>query len=322
MEVDTHTAGGPAKPPVQHYVGYGADSSYWDGFEHRDDDVVICTPPKCGTTWTQMLVAQLFFDGDVPAPLGVLSPWVDMLIRRREDVVAQLAAQSHRRFPKTHVPLDGLPFDDRVTYVVVARDPRDVWLSFLDHFANLDLAVLMETLGPPPEMPEGHPDPSVDPAGAFLADIAAPVRFNQTSARPADVLHHLQTAWERRGLPNVHLFHYADLVRDLTGELRHLASALGVDTSDADLERYTAAADLDAMRAGAERNAPESDQIWQDPAAFFKRGRMEQWREVFTPEVLTAYDARSAELHTDEEFLAWAHGGRGGNGAWRGSAWR
>ena len=35
------------------------DSSRWDGFEFRPDDIVISTPSKCGTTWTQMICALL-----------------------------------------------------------------------------------------------------------------------------------------------------------------------------------------------------------------------------------------------------------------------
>jgi len=61
-----------------------------------------------------------------------------MLTQRREDVLALLDAQRHRRFIKTHTPLDGLPADERVTYVRVGRDPRDVAVSWYHHFQNLD----------------------------------------------------------------------------------------------------------------------------------------------------------------------------------------
>ena len=85
---------------------------------------MISTPAKCGTTWTQMLVALMIFDGpDFPAPLDLISPWLDMCNRAVEDVRRDLDAQTHRRFIKTHTPLDGLPVRTDVTYVVVGRDP-------------------------------------------------------------------------------------------------------------------------------------------------------------------------------------------------------
>jgi hypothetical protein len=42
----------------------------------------------------------------------------------------------HRRFIKTHTPLDGVPRRDEVTYIAVIRHPLDVALSNADHFEN------------------------------------------------------------------------------------------------------------------------------------------------------------------------------------------
>ena len=39
------------------------DSSVWNEFRFRPDDVVIATYGKAGTTWTQQIVAQLIFGG-------------------------------------------------------------------------------------------------------------------------------------------------------------------------------------------------------------------------------------------------------------------
>src|SRR4029079_2315346 len=95
--------------------GYGGtvnDSSRWDGFELRPGDIIISTPPKCGTTWTQMICAMLIFQTpDLPMPLDLISPWLDQLLRPLDSVVADLEAQEHRRFIKSHTPLDGLPYD-------------------------------------------------------------------------------------------------------------------------------------------------------------------------------------------------------------------
>jgi aryl sulfotransferase len=117
-----------------------ADSVRWESFPFREGDIVISTPPKCGTTWTQMICALLVFQTpDFPRPLTEISPWFDMLTTGRSELIAALEAQPHRRFIKTHTPLDGLPLDDRVTYVCVGRDPRDAGFSWSNHAANLDM---------------------------------------------------------------------------------------------------------------------------------------------------------------------------------------
>lgn len=192
--------------PTTRYRELVFDSARWSGFELRPGDIVISTPPKCGTTWTQMLCALLVFDGpEFPAPLEQLSPWIDMLNRPVEEVHALLDAQKHQRVIKTHTPLDGVPFHDDVHYVVVGRDPRDVAVSWDHHLANLDIGRLFELR-----------TTAVDPADDWFPPLPpvpedAADRFRQFVASDddgmlnlADVLAHLSVAWERRHLPNVH----------------------------------------------------------------------------------------------------------------------
>src|SRR5689334_14462441 len=153
-----------ASSPRTRYRSIVADSARWDGFAFRPGDIVISTPPKCGTTWTQMLCGLLIFDGPTfPAPLGDISPWLDKSTRPLAAVTAALAAQTHRRFIKTHTPLDGLPRHADVTYLVVGRDPRDVAISFEHHAANMDyerfLALRAAAVGNADlaELPPRHP---------------------------------------------------------------------------------------------------------------------------------------------------------------------
>jgi hypothetical protein len=121
------------------YVGRAYDSARWAGFDPRPEDIIISTPPKCGTTWTQMICALLILQTpELPDRLSNLSPWLDTLTRSRKEVVALLDAQAHRRFVKTHTPLPGIPLREGVTYICIGRDPRDVALSRDDHLANMD----------------------------------------------------------------------------------------------------------------------------------------------------------------------------------------
>jgi hypothetical protein len=118
-----------AAAPIRHHPS-NEDSGRWLDFRFRAGDVVISTPRKSGTTWMQMICALLIFQTpDLPAPLWRLSPWLDTPDLPPEHVDAQLAAQRHRRFIKTHTPLAAIPSDARVTYVVTARHPVDAFVS-------------------------------------------------------------------------------------------------------------------------------------------------------------------------------------------------
>jgi aryl sulfotransferase len=48
------------------------DNRRWAEFKPRPDDIFICTPAKCGTTWTQTIVANLLFVhyADLKSDLG------------------------------------------------------------------------------------------------------------------------------------------------------------------------------------------------------------------------------------------------------------
>lgn len=115
-----------------------SDTARWDHFVGREDDVFVCTPPKCGTTWTQTICALLIlgWDNFTTKPSDV-SPWYDANYVPLEETNALIEALGHRRFLKTHAPLNAIPYSATGTYLAVYRDPRDVYFSFLRHRENL-----------------------------------------------------------------------------------------------------------------------------------------------------------------------------------------
>ena len=311
--VESHSMA-DSQAPRTRYRSIVADSGRWDGFAFRPGDVVISTPPKCGTTWTQMLCALLIFDGpEFPAPLDEVSPWLDMCNRPLAEVTAALAAQTHRRFIKTHTPLDGIPLHADATYLVVGRDPRDVAISYEHHAANMDFAHFLalraaavgnEDLA---ELPERRV-PAEDPVERFRTFVADETRVSPPSL--ASVLHHLDTGWQRRRDPNVALFHYADLQADLPGELLRLARVLGIPCSPERARELAAEASLARMRERSADVAPNvSRGHWKDVRAFFRSGGTGEWRERVSAADLAAYEARVAAF-VGPDLAAWAHGGR------------
>ena len=299
------------------YRSFLADSARWDGFALRPGDIVISTPPKCGTTWTQMICALLIFQTpELDRPLDLISPWLEMLTRPRADVVADLDAQTHRRFIKSHTPLDGLPAGDGITYVCVGRDPRDAGPSMGHHIANLDPAAFgaawaatVEADGltniSPPSL-EGFPGPGREHLQGWIDDTT-PVETGPNSL--AGTLHHLATFWAARHRHDVVLLHYDDLQADLEGEMRRLADRLGIEVPDARWPALARAATFGEMRRRADVVVPDANErLWKSNAEFFRRGTSGQWREVFDAELLARYEARVAEL-APPDLAAWVHAG-------------
>src|SRR4051795_5799595 len=78
------------------------NSTIWNDFAFRDDDIVIATYARSGTTWTQQIVGPLLFDGDEDVNVPELSPWLDLRVPSTEVKLQAMEAQRHRRFMKTH----------------------------------------------------------------------------------------------------------------------------------------------------------------------------------------------------------------------------
>jgi hypothetical protein len=288
------------------------DNARWEGFELRPSDIVISTPPKCGTTWTQMLCAMLIFGGpDFPARLSELSPWLDQTIKPIDRVRALYAGQQNRRFIKTHTPLDGLPMHDDVTYVVVGRDPRDVMISMEHHSANMDLDKVLalrgeavgnddlDTLPPRPPISE-------DPGERFRAFVRTTQRgvMSLTS-----VLHHLDTGWQLRQRPNIVMCHYADYSTDLPGEIMRLADALDINMTSGRAEELAAEASLERMRDRAADILPNAGAIWRDDRAFFRAGSFGEWCSRVNDDDLAEYET-TVQAIASPELATWAHDGR------------
>jgi aryl sulfotransferase len=284
------------------YVSDDEDSGRWAEFRFRDGDIVISTRSKSGTTWMQMICALLVFGSpDLPEPLPVLSPWVDHSIEPVTDVFTRLEAQQHRRFVKTHTPLDGIPIDPRATYLVVGRHPLDLAVSLYHQGDNIDRERMAELTGVP--MRARSPRPS-------LHDwLVAWTTAETTPAEEPDslvgVLHHLADAWARQE-PNIVLVHYADLLADLAGEMRRVAGRLGIDVPETAWPGLVEAATFERMRSRTDELVPNARGVLKDPARFFRRGRSGAGREVLTPTELAAYDERVHAL-APADLLAWLH---------------
>jgi hypothetical protein len=71
-----------AKPVRRHvYRNHHLDSTRWDRFEHRRDDIIISTSYKAGTTWMQTIVAASALSGESRFGGDVREAWRSWITR-------------------------------------------------------------------------------------------------------------------------------------------------------------------------------------------------------------------------------------------------
>ncbi len=278
---------------TRRYENLFMDSARWDGFEPRPDDIFICTPYKSGTTWMQMICALLIFKTPkLPQPLAAISPWIDMRVTPVEETLRRYAEQTHRRIIKTHTALDGLPYFPQATYLYCARDPREIFISMWHHAKNQRIPHLVSLLveqgievPPPPAVPE-------DIDERFQLWLTKPAFPWEQDGFPFwSVFSHAKTFWQFRARENIHFLHYADLMSDLDGQMRRIASILGITVDEELWPHLVAAATFSSMKENADMTAPDTDlNAWQDNAAFFHRGGHGQWRELLSADSVNLYE--------------------------------
>jgi len=273
------------------YVGPITNTDRWANFQHRPDDIFICTPPKCGTTWTQAICSMLVFGKAVHGQqTSDISPWIDADFMPIDDLLPQIHDLPHRRFIKTHSPLDGIPYYPECTYLVVMRDPRDSYCSGLNHRDNMNDKELAHSVFPTGE----------NAFDTWLNRESHPEAWDVQSI--STFVHFFNSYWPYRNLGNVHLYHYSDMKRDLRSAIKSMATATGTAVTDAQLDAYTEAATFGNMKKKAEQFAPESGSgLWKSESNFFSKGVSQQWKTLLSEDEIKAFDAKFATLLQGDE---------------------
>jgi aryl sulfotransferase len=279
------------------------DSTIWNDFRFRDDDIVIATYAKSGTTWVQQIVGQLIFAGRDDVSVAELSPWLDLRIPPKEVKLAEVEKQTHRRFLKTHLPVDALVFSPKAKYIYIGRDGRDVAWSMYNHHANAN-QLWYEALNDSPGRVGPAIEPPTDDVRQYYLD------WIEHDGHPFwPFWDNVRSWWAIRGLPNVLLLHFADLKKDMPGGIRRIAAFLDIAIDESRWDAIVEHCSFDYMKANASASVPLGGAFWEGGAqTFVHKGTNGRWRDVLTAEDRVAYERR-ARAELDEDCAAWLAGG-------------
>jgi len=295
------------------YESHHFDGPVWDELKMRDDDVVIATAYKSGTTWVQNIVGLLIHGGEEPEmSVADQSLWADLRVPPREVKHQIFDGIKSRRFIKTHLPINAIKFDPKVKYIVVGRAGLDVFMSLMNHYEkgnDMWYGALNDTpglVGPP------------IPRFADLGDIHE--KFSKWLNLGWDTLpwekdgwpfwsvfYHYDSWYKFCNLPNILFVHFDDLKSQPDKEVTRIAEFLGTPLTDDVLAKVLHKSSFDFMKANADKVAPLGGSIFTGGgASFINKGTNSRWKGVLTDEEVAAYH-KIAKDRLSPDAYAWLH---------------
>jgi len=279
------------------------DSTVWDDFAFRHGDIVVATYAKTGTTWTQQIVGQLLHNAAEGIDISKLCPWIDLRVPPKEEKLAMVEAQTHRRCLKTHLPVDALVYSPKAKYLYVGRDGRDVLWSLYNHHASGNDAFCQMINDSP-----GRVGPPLDRPPESIRDYF--LAWLDRDGHPFwPWWSHVRSWWRIRNLPNLLLVHYANLKADMPGEIRRIAAFLETPIDETRWPTVLEHCSFEYMKAHAARDFSVAEGVFDGGAkSFFNKGTNGLWRDVLTTDDSARYE-EIARKELDAECANWLAAG-------------
>lgn len=234
-------------------------------FRWRPTDVVVDSFAKAGTTWTQEMVYLLATDLDFEAAkkerLDVRFPYLEFGSAAKDDGLTSGATRLQQmpadkpRFIKTHLPHHLLSNQPK-KMIYVTRNPKDVMVSYYKFLKNTMKLI----------------DGSFQD---FFED------FLEDKLEYCPMMEHVLGFWENQS-EDLLFITYEAMKADFKGVARKVASFLGKNPSEADLDKLEAHCSFGAMKSNDMVNFKAAGFMDGD---FMRKGIVGDWKNHFTPEM-------------------------------------
>jgi hypothetical protein len=253
------------------------------GYVPTDRDVFVVTYVKSGTNWMMQLAHQLLFHGagEYEHIHSVVAwPDIDLMnlkgyaIPLRDPRVWQ-ASPEGKRVIKTHFAWEDVPYSPDAKYIVVIRDPKDVFVSSYHFFVKN--GPLAYTNLSPTNWLEIYLSDQFFMVGSWAAATAG--------------------YWAQRNKPNVLICSFKDMRRDLEGTVRRVAEFLGVEASPALVRRVTELSSFDYMKTIDDKFSMGTFMSVRPAGGMIRKGA-----DGGSSELLTAAQARRIDEYFMEEL--------------------
>lgn len=240
-------------------------------FPLRSDDVFIVTYPKCGTTWTQQIVKLLRNNGQQDNTNLTLSlPWLE-----NSEISLDLESVIQPRGFKSHMPYDRFPYgnpkETPSKYIYVARNPKDVAVSFYYHTKAAFF-------------------PNMDRESFWKEFIHGELEFG-------DYFDHILSWWAHKEDKNMLFLRYENMQKDLVSSISQIATFIGAEVSDEVIKKVAEQTKFDNMKRNDLANCAWPEHVREknkSKTEFMRKGIVGDWKNFLTQEQSAEIDALCA----------------------------
>ncbi len=235
----------------------------------KPGDIFISTFAKAGTTWTQQIV-KLIRNGGIADTVKINEsiPWLEANGQFKVDVSSLLEPKAF----KSHMPYNAMPYgkphESQFKYIYVARNPKDVAVSFYFHYLRFQV----------------KPGANLEWCVFFENFVSGKTVFG-------DFFDHVLSWWHHKEDDNILFLFYEDMKKDLKAAVSRVARFIEVDVSDVQISEIAAMTTFDSMKNDNTANY-SWDLLQLNPGStpFMRKGEVGDWKNHLTKEQSTQID--------------------------------
>ena len=233
----------------------------------RPDDIWVVCYPRSGTNWTSHIVRLILNRGqDDGKKLSDAVPWVEGFHEHYytniDEKPSPRVFRSH--FIYEHMPC-GIPKSTPCRYICVARNPKDVLVSYFFYL-------------------KGH---------KVAENVTWEEYFDYFMAGKLPYGHyfeHVLSWWQHRHDKNVLFLKYEDMKKDLSTTVADIADFIGQDINKALIDDIADKAMFTNMQADSTVRVGFPQEVVLPGTAFFRKGAVGDWKTHLTVEQIAKID--------------------------------
>ncbi|XP_069618910.1 sulfotransferase 6B1-like [Ranitomeya imitator] len=227
-----------------------------DGFQAREDDLLLVSYPKSGTHWLAEIMKLLY-----SSKVALTSPIEFGDISKLEE----LSNVTTKRIIPTHLNYDMLPKDfkaKKCKAIYIIRNPKDTAVSLFHYYRD-------------------NPDlPTIESWSTYL-DM-----FLHGEVVCGSWFDHIWSWEQHRNEMGTLFLYYEAMKKDPFQSVRKISSFLGININDSEIHEICKKTSFSEMKIGAENEisdlSPTVCALTSNKRLIFRKGTVGDWKDYFT----------------------------------------